>query len=418
MNTLSIIDYISLSVLSIVLVLGSWNPLLSNSRNDIIENSALGQYTIIIICFYFLYRLFFIQKIKIKIYFSDKLLFLFFVVFSCNSYIQIEKIEGNDIIFHIKLLVDIVFMILLRQLFEEKKTYIYYTILCYCIFSIIISLLFMLGFLETYTIIRSGRLYISGENPNSTSSRYALASIFLMFILYYNPYKWDVKRFLGLMFFVPLINIILVSGSRGSIIILTCCIVVFVLINKFSFVNKCYFIVSFILIFLIFDYYYFDKIADEYSIFTRFENMINGEDAGRSILIEESKRIFSDSPYFGYGAKGFTRQMAIRFDEERTVHHLFYYLLATCGIVGSIPFFLYILIIIYHSFRTHYYNSISLILLLFNLLLFSKTGGALTYALSWYLFAIISANNISCHREENKNINEKNNNNDLFYMNI
>ena len=400
-------DYALLAALSIVSVLGTWNPFVRYIRDNQNENNILAQSVIVVMVLYLFYRCIFVNKELFFINKTDIYLFVFNFIFACNSFAQSERFEKSDAMFQIKLFIDIILMILLRYLFVHNHHYINYSIICYIIFSIIIATLFIFGFLSPYTAIRSGRLYINGENPNSTSGRFVLASIFLIYMIIYNPYKWDLKRFFGVILFIPLIAIIVASGSRGSIIILACCIVALILTCNISIKIKASLIISLLIVLIFYYNYYFVNIVSDYSILSRFEQLINGNDAGRSMLIEEAKLLFNDSPWFGYGAKGFTEQMLQRFNERHTVHHLYYYLLATSGIIGSLPFFIFMIIYCYNSIRIRKYQNMSLVLMLFNLLLFSKTGGVLTYALSWYLFAIVSSYNEIYTSQLNVNMNSK-----------
>jgi len=377
--------------LSIVSVLGTWNPFAPNVGYNQNENNLLAQCVIIVLTIYLFYRCLFITKEIFFINRTDLCLLIFNFIFACNSFAQSERFELSDVVFQVKLFIDIILMILLRYLFVHNEHYINYSIVCYIICSIIISTLFLLGFLEPYTAIRSGRVYINGENPNSTSGRFVLAAIFLIYMIIYNPYKWDLRRFIGLVLFVPLIAIIVASGSRGSIIILACCVAALILTCNLPLKFKGCLLGALLVVLAIYYNFYFVNVVNEYSVLSRFEQLINGNDAGRSMLIEEAKILFYDSPWFGYGAKGFTEQMLFRFNERHTVHHLYYYLLATGGIIGSLPFFIFMLIYGYGAIRIIKYQNMSLVLMLFNILLFSKTGGVLTYALIWYLFSIISS---------------------------
>lgn len=147
------------------------------------------------------------------------------------------------------------------------------------------------------------------------------------------------------------------------------------------------------LLLIIFFKYVFINYEGELSIGERMSEMFAGEDAGRGELNDHALNIFMSNPIFGYGDTGFKNEMIHRFGEHRTVHNLYYYILATTGILGAVPFFFFLGYMLIRSVKIVRKNILPTIIMIFVLLLVDKTGGVLTYSLIWYLFSIVLSEN-------------------------
>ena len=142
-------------------------------------------------------------------------------------------------------------------------------------------------------------------------------------------------------------------------------------------------------------YFFIGYIAEanqEYSLFERLTSSFEGgEDAGREKLNRDAFLIFTDNPIFGVGVQHFQEEMILSFNENRTVHNLYLYLLAVAGIVGFSCFIMFLWSLLKSSFKMRMYSALPLTLLVYITVLAYKTGGILTYMLMWYVFAIIIA---------------------------
>ena len=133
-----------------------------------------------------------------------------------------------------------------------------------------------------------------------------------------------------------------------------------------------------------------DKTNQDYSLFQRLTATVeSGEDAGRRELNREAIQIFKDKPLLGVGVQRFQNEMILRFNEERTVHNLYLYILAVSGIVGLICFGLFLFHLSKDSYAIRKGTSLAITLLIYVFFLAYKTGGALTYMLMWYVFGVI-----------------------------
>lgn len=387
------LNLVFLGFFSFSLALGTWNPFSSYSFSEEEEVSNIfSQYIILAFVVYLVGSYLFGRRTP-KLAQSTKYLIIFWAIYSLRSFFsinsQVDMFAGISPI--LKFTIEVVLVIFLSDIFRREPKYIDYSLLVFVVGSSIVSILFFLGVLDSFVEIRSGRMFFWGENPNSTSSRIVIAIISLFYLLLQNPFKWSRARYVFGLLGVPLLSMVVASGSRGSLIILVVCILVYLFFSGYKSTTKAFIIVvSGILVFLFYRFY-FQNVADELSIIQRLSDMSEGSDAGRSLLKKQAFQIFLDNPIFGCGDGGFSEQMRVRFGESLTVHNLYYYVLATTGIMGSIPFAFFILNNIISTYKARHYQVFPVVILVFVLLLFSKTGGALTYALIWYLVSIITA---------------------------
>ncbi|MBE6311003.1 MAG: O-antigen ligase family protein [Bacteroidales bacterium] len=377
---------ILLVLFSISLALGSFNPLNPNAYED--ESSGVGLVQVISVVYIFFMIL--VYKCKTKFISWRVPLCVFFVVITLTTLLQYMEYQTFGTYMNlIKLFLVVLLCLYLPRVFEKDKNKILLSIIVYTITCSVIAVAYMLGLMEEYVRYNGGRLFLFGENPNSMSSRYVLAVIFLVHLLLKNPMRLNAKRWLSIIMLVPLVYIIIASGSRGSFLIIMFCVCMYVFFSNFR--NK---LVKplFCLVILLSGLYIVNKIAEsdvEFSLFERLSDTAkSGDDAGRGELNKMAYDIFMDSPIFGVGIQGFTVEMNERFRERLTVHNLYMYILATSGIVGFVAFTLFVLSLLKYSIAIRKKDFLPFILMLFIILLVYKTGGALTYMLMWYVFSI------------------------------
>ena len=144
----------------------------------------------------------------------------------------------------------------------------------------------------------------------------------------------------------------------------------------------------------------------EFSLFSRLENSFEyGETGGREKLNSYSLQIFEESPLIGKGTIGYSKEMSVKFNEYRSVHNLYIYVLATSGIIGFSLFMFFMMTLLTKSIQIRKSNHLPLIIFGYVFLLAYKTGGVLTYLLMWYLFAvIISIIDLELYERQNDNV--------------
>lgn len=381
-------DRIILGLFSLVLAMGTWNPLAPEvSEGEEPTNSFAQIVTVLLVGYLICWS--FVKTTKVSIKWATPL-WCFAFVFTISTIWSQDNLENFPFLLIAKLIIDILLSVFLFKHLVRYPQLISFSLMTFAISCAIISSLYVSGALDDYIDISSGRVMFFGENPNSTSSRIALGAIVLVYYVFVNPLGWKKTRFLLSFLLVPMLLMIASSGSRGSIIILVICVFLIILFGEYS-KNARYIGISIMSILLLAFYALFLKYASELSVIERFLDIAEGNDAGRGELKHYAWEIFISNPVFGYGDSGFMREMYLRFNEDRTVHNLYYYILATSGLLGAIPFFYFLGYLAVKSYRIARRRILPIVLVVFVLLLVDKTGGVLTYSLVWYLFAIVLA---------------------------
>ena len=384
-------DTFVVGIFSMIMALGAWNPFMSQNieNTDDIDNwlSQIG--TILFIVYLAIKQIHSKHNVSAAQWVNN--LFIFAVIFIISSLIGMPSNSNWQITLFAKLFADIFLTILLFKFFSKEPKLINYSLIIFALSCTVISTLFISGILDRFIIMRNGRMIFSGENPNSTSTRIALGAVLLSFYIFINPLKWGKKRYIWALFLLPMFLMVLASGSRGSTILMVLGITIMLFFGKYSIQSKVIAILSVVLLGIIFFYKIYSNYGDELAIYERFISMADGNDAGRTELNRYAWKIFLERPFIGYGDAGFMHEMNVRFGETRTVHNLYFYILATTGILGAIPFFYFLTYILTKSLKISRKNILPIVIIVFVLLLVGKTGGVLTYSLIWWLFAVALA---------------------------
>lgn len=385
------LDIISIITFSVVLALGTWNPI---SRQIVVDadkvDNLLSQIvTVLFVCFLALKQMAYPNGRSSKTWGNS--LILFTIVFILSSLLGMPNTYTIPMSLFAKLILDILLTRLLFDFFIRMPEYMNYSLLAFALTCTVVGLLFITGFLDSFTALNSGRMIFWGENPNSTSTRIALGALILSYYIFLNPLKWGRKRYMFTPLLLPMFLMVLASGSRGSTLLMLLSIVMMLFLGENSVQSKTVSILVITSLILFFFYRIYLNYANDLAIYDRLISMTEGNDAGRNRLNKYAWEIFLDSPFIGFGSVGFTHEMHLRFGEDRTVHNLYYYILATTGIMGAIPFFYFLGYMTIKSLKIIRKHVLPTILMVFILLLVSKTGGVLTYSLIWYLFAVVLA---------------------------
>ena len=314
------------------------------------------------------------------------------IVFYCISLISVlimaSSITMGLIIDWVKLLMGIMICILLPSVYRNK-TILNLSLLSYSITCSIICTLILAGSLSSYHEVHHGRLWLWGENPNSTSTRWVLAVIYIVNIVVENPLKIGKWRFMLLPAIIPLVMLIMMSGSRGSFVIAIIAITMSLLtvIRKnigitIAMIGVAYIIFTFIVS-------NFDVAS--YSLFDRFvENSISDEDDIRNKLLKASWKVFCDYPIIGCGQVDYISEM-MKYGHDHYVHNVFIHVLTINGILGFIPLIFFTYILFKGSLSVVRKNGLALVLFCYMILIANKTGGALTYIFMWFVYGLVAA---------------------------
>ena len=400
-------NFVLLLIFSILLALGTWNPFLpaTNIENENSGFSLAQIYSVVFIAY--LYYNIFLSYRQLRFVSWEKYIVLFYLTLLLSTfYWSLNELSLSTTLFFLKFFLSVSLCFLLPEIFIRNKKYLYYSLVAFSITCALISLLFSVGLLNEFVYISKGRIFIFGENPNSTSGRITIAFLLLLYLIFKNPLNWGRKRFCLILLFFPMLMMIIASGSRGSFLILCLGIIVFLLLNPSVNIVKKYAILICTIIAIGVTVSFITSENVEYALFYRLENSFKyGDSSGREKLNSYSIQIFEEYPLIGKGVIGFTEEMNLRFNEVLTVHNLYIYILATSGIIGFIFFISFLVILLIKSIRIRRLNHLPLVIFVFIFFLAYKTGGILTYLLMWYLFAvIISFIDLELYERQNYNI--------------
>lgn len=396
-----------LIIFSILLALGTWNPFLpaADIENENSGFSLAQIYSVIFIAYLFCVRLFYYGQLKFTSW--KKYIVLFYITLLLStSYWSINELSISTAVFFLKFFLSVSLCFLLPEIFVRNKKYLYYSLAAFSFACGFVALLFSIGLLDEFTYISKGRVFIFGENPNSTSGRIVIAFLFLLYLVFKNPLKWRKKRFWLVLLFFPMLMMIIASGSRGSFLILCIGIIAFLLLNPSVSNLKKYVILICSVFVLGIAVSFIASRHSEFSLFSRLGDSFEyGETGGREKLNSYSFQIFEENPLVGKGIIGYSNDMNLKFNEYRTVHNLYIYILATSGIVGFILFLLFMATLLIKSIQIRQYDHLPLIIFGFIFLLAYKTGGVLTYLLMWYLFSVmISLIDLKLYERQDYNV--------------
>ena len=395
-NTITIIVVV---IFSILLALGTWNPFDANGLENDAGGGLLQIYTVLFVGY-----LFFTCSKRSLYDVNNKnqnLIYFYITLFLVTFLLNINDVGFLDMLYFSKLFIAILLCILLPKLFISNEKYLYYSLVSYAISCALIAILFYTGQLSDFVSVRHGRAFIFGENPNNTSIKQVIGFIIILYYVVWNPMGVKKKRFLLLLLLLPMLGLIIANGSRGSFFILIVNLMILLVYNyKFNFVYKYAIMISTAIV-IYASIFYIIKNNDEYLLFDRISNFVeSGDDGGRALLNEYAFTIFCRSPIIGSGTVGFANQMLHLFNESRTVHNMYLYILATSGFVGSFFFTRFLYKLFRESYKVRKNNPLSIVLLISILMLSYKTGGVLTYLLMWFVFGvIISINHMSYEKK-------------------
>lgn len=294
--------------------------------------------------------------------------------------------------FNFKFFFAIICFNLLVSIFNVYPDLITKSLLSFSLTAIIIVLAIFLGVLDDGVVISKGRVMLYGENPNSTSTRFTIAFVYVFYYILENfrLIKGVYFKYLLICSLVPLFLIILFSGSRGALLSLLISVVAIIYFSNLKKSLK----VSIFGFFILIGVYLIFHISSDYSIVERMNSSINdGETAGRDRIWKGALDIYFNYPVIGVGEGGYYKEIYDRIGEYKDTHNIFLYLLC-CG--GSLSFIFFvgflgkIFINALQSFKQRV--PLQLVLFFLNFLIIIRTGSVLTYLIMWYLLAIISVN--------------------------
>ena len=383
------ITIILLVAFSIVTALGSFNPFAAHNGIDHADYGVSSPVSLFVqglfICWILKEN---VDDFKYKRFCMPLLCFFGLLVISSFINMPYGDFE-NTAIYLIKIFLCIALYASLPIVLCRNENAITITMLFYALTMALISILFLVGALDSLSYWSKGRAYILNENPNTTSSRLSLAFLFIIYLATWNYAKWGKWCWLLLSLDLPIMITIMATGSRGSFIITIISLVIYMfcfpsknIIKKYTIIIASAISVSIAIIIIVQDH-------TDFSLFERLSDSIqSGGNRERELLIDETKSIISDYPIFGSGCSGYKHEMVMRFGEPRIVHNIFWHVFAITGAIGLSFFIWFFISLFLKSFKIRHRNPMAFTLICFTLLLGYKTGGALSYIVIWYAMAL------------------------------
>lgn len=314
------------------------------------------------------------------------LLSLIFILFIFGQVINGYSVLIKPLI-NYKFLLCILFFLILSKFFSKNPKAIHYSMIAFSVSCFIFSVVVLFLKPDLYQIIK-GQLIVLEENPNSTSSRLVIAVIYIIYFIIKNPLKWKWVRFLGMLTLPSLVYMIILSGSRGSLLSLILGAYIILILSNIGKSKK----IILNVIFGIISIYLFKIILSSENLGLRWEKALEGDTAGRTDIWSTVIEIAYNNP-LGVGETGYVEKMNNLYGYYIDTHNLFLYVLV-CG--GYISLFLFLILwirVLLNSLHSYFYNKdvLPIVMLIMILFLASKTGGVITFLLFWFILALIKS---------------------------
>lgn len=378
------IERILLYTFSAFLSLGIFNPF---NPTAILEEDTTGFTPVQIISVLFVFVALVRKKNYVKYWVSTLPLFVLFLLLLVSGLLYDYTMYANKLVFNYKFIISILFYLLIAIYFARDTKLRFWCLVIFALGSTMVSSLYISGVLEPFALMSKGRLFLFGENPNSSSTRMAISGLIWLYIILENPAQWSKIRYLFLFGVFVLLWFVLVSGSRGSLVALVLSAVFMFFRARISLKIK----VFTLLFFIPSLYFIYDLVANdmELSIIDRMDSMLErGETGSRTKIWETVLEIINDNILIGVGENGYIDEMTTRFGHYIDPHNMFLYVFACGGILALITLLVFIGKLMLDIYKILSYSAFPFALFLLVLFVAVKTGGVLTYIVMWYFFGV------------------------------
>ena len=291
----------------------------------------------------------------------------------------------SNSIFNIKLFICIVFLVCYSVFLNNNENYSHYSLLTFSLASIVFSYL-VLFIIPSATNVYKGQMIVFDENPNSTSGRLAIAYTYILYFCIQNPLSFKKMRYLLIALCIPLLGIVVSSGSRGSLLLVGLGSIVFFSLSNIKLKYK---IISLIGSMTLIPYLYNYLVNDD-NLSSRWESAAEGDTAGRTDIWIDAISIFQKNLFFGVGESGYFEEIYKMQNRYIDTHNIFVYIAVCGGALGFSLFVFFLMRILKNAYYSYKMGDVLPLLLFINIIfLASKTGGVLTYLLMWYIFSVV-----------------------------
>jgi O-antigen ligase len=323
-----------------------------------------------------------------KFDFPYKLTNIIFILFFYLTFISFLNVnQYSYYIFDFTLFLNIILFLFIINHEREVPNIIERGLISFAIGSIILTILYFLGYGITYF---GGRVSIFGDNENSIGLRLCISITILLYNIIYNPFSLKFLRYFFLFSIPFLIIFMFTTGSRTASI---CFILIFIVWIVFLKSIKSRYKIYLISLFSLLIYYIFTYFFNIGSIaFIRIYRTIDKFDlAGRDRIWKEVIKIISENPLTGIGETGYLMQSTKVFGKYNSPHNVFLEILSFGGIIGLTLYLLFIFKISFGTLKFYFKsNNILPILLLVSVFSMLMVSHALYSKISWVILAYCS----------------------------
>ena len=264
---------------------------------------------------------------------------------------------------------------------------------------VLMYLLQLAGIGATYKV---GRLFLFGENPNVLGMK-ATMSFLILVSKMINGRLTIVKILVGPAVAFALLNLLILSGSRGALLSLFLGLIILVVYIKMNYVKK----VALAVLGVFFALYLFQFIMTTDPEFRqRIERSISQGDTGRNKLWNAAFRVIEDNYVFGVGLPGVLPEMLKYSGKYIEPHSVFLYVFMSTGIIGFIFYMVFILRLGIGLFKKFRQTGAVLFLVIFTVVLLNmaKAGGGIGIIFFWLFFGMLIGYLLLEQNNENKEI--------------
>lgn len=309
-------------------------------------------------------------------------LIVFFVTITMASIFY--SLYDFPMVYLLKLLADIVAFYVLSLFFIRHINILDTSLKIYAYTCVLIVLAYFAGFLDNFLFYSNGRLWIFGINPNTFSFLMGFGSLIIA-DSFNHPNTRKIELIINIVSIVLIVIYIIMSGSRGTFLTVLACMFI-VLYKKME--SKFYIIIPMVVISIFVVVSFYHSHQDEISIFERLSDV--GDDS-RTELIKRTLTLYAEKPVIGYGVNGFKEQLLTHYHDARDSHNVIITNMGMSGTVGTVAFVTFLIYIFRVCWKNRKQSLLGLVLFVDVLLMSMKTGGVLTYAMMWYVYAAVVA---------------------------
>ena len=269
------------------------------------------------------------------------------------------------------------------------------------VFTLGVLLNFGIG-IETDVELGSTRLMFFGTNPNRVGDLSAIAIFIAFHMLTKRSIYFGKATWLILLTVPILVNILILSGSRGALLVTLVGTVTLFFFQKVSVKKKIILsIVGFLFLFILFHMIQDSEIMSRRLEKTFSEHYIDD----RGLIWKHSFDIFLDNPFFGIGNTGYEKEISKKVGMYADTHNIFLFFMVSGGFFALMLYiiFLYFILKQAKKYYIDYNDILAFGILILYLFLASKSGGAINIKLHWTLIAIVYGLG-SCHKSKQTRI--------------